>query len=86
MNVNAIDTFGQEIASAAMRTLIRVCPEVRRASPTQLEAACAAMRATSPAVIDQLLDDAKAAPWVANLAVTHAALAIALEGAKVIRG
>lgn len=80
-----IDALGQQIATAAMRTLIRICPETRQASSERLDAACAAMRAASPAVIDQLLANAKEAPWITSVAATDAALTIALAGAEAIR-
>ena len=52
MNTESIDRLGQALGQAALRTLIKLCPEVRTASEERLEAACAAMRAK-----------AKDAPW-----------------------
>ena len=46
-NPNVIDALGQQLATAALRTLIRLCPEVRTASTAQLDAACAEMRRRS---------------------------------------
>lgn len=58
--------------------------EVTAASRDELEAACAAMRAKSRAVMEQLLDDARAAPWVAEAAF-HAALDLAQAGLAALR-
>lgn len=80
-----IDALGKKLGDAALRTLIEICPQVRTASSEQLQTACAAMRARSREVVDQLLDDARDAPGVAHLAFITAALTLAQEGAKVIR-
>ena len=85
-NPNAIDALGQQLATAALRTLIRLCPEVRTASTAQLDAACAEMRAQTRDVIDQLFADAKAAPWLADAAVATAALTLAHSGMVALRG
>ena len=47
MNASAtktIDTLGAALAEAAMRTLVRLCPEARNATTATLDAACVAMR------------------------------------------
>ena len=85
-NPTAIDALGQQLATAAMRTLIRLCPEVRAASTAQLDAACAAMRAQTRDVVDQLFADAKAAPWLADAALATAALTLAHAGIEALRG
>ena len=85
-NPNAIDALGQQLATAALRTLIRLCPEVRTASTVQLDAACTAMRSQTADVIDQLFADAKAAPWLADAALATAALTLAHAGMVALRG
>ena len=85
MNQQAIDTLGQRLGQAALTVLVRICPETRNASNDQLEAACVAMRAKSRPVVDELLADAKAAPWMAEIAFQTAALTLAQEGVRVLR-
>lgn len=85
MNTAAIDSLDNNLATAALRTLVRVCPEIRTASPETLELVCAAMRAKSPAVIDELFDDGSAAPWMAEAIFASAVLSLAHEGIKVVR-
>jgi hypothetical protein len=85
MNQQAIDTLGLRLGQAALTVLVRICPETRSASNDQLEAACAAMRAKSKPVVDELLADAKAAPWMAEIAFQTAALTLAQEGVRVLR-
>ena len=86
MNTANLDTLGNKLANAALTTLIRLCPEVRTASEQQLEAACAAMRAKSGQAIDELLEDGKACPWMAETIFASAAMTLAAEGVKVLRG
>ena len=86
MNTASIDTLGNKLGTAALTTLVRLCPEVRTASTQQLDAACAAMRAKSKEAIDELLADAKAAPWMADAAFASAVLTLAHAGIKVMRG
>ena len=83
--MNSIDALGQRLGTAALTTLVRLCPEVRSASPARQEAACAAMRAKAGEAIDELLDDAKAAPWLAEVAFASAVLSLANEGVRVLR-
>lgn len=85
MNHAAIDTLGQRLGQAALTVLVRICPETRSASNDQLEAACVAMRSKSKQVVDELLADAKAAPWMAEIAFQTAALTLAQEGVRVLR-
>ncbi len=80
-----IDTLGQALAQAAMRGVIRLCPEVRTATTAQLETVCVAMRATSSKVVAQLLDDAKAVPALAEAAFVTAALTMAQAGVDAFR-
>jgi hypothetical protein len=84
--MNSIDILGQRLGTAALTTLVRLCPEIRIASPARQEAACAAMRAKSKEAIDELLDDAKAVPWLAEVAFASAVLTLANEGVRVLRG
>ncbi len=86
MNTNAPDTLATKLAEAALTVLVRSCRnEVSAASRDDLEAACAAMRAKARPVIDQLLDDARAAPWVGEMAFHAAALELAQAGIAVLR-
>ena len=85
MKNESIETLGSRLGDAALRTLVRLCPEIRSASTETLDAACAAMRAKSREVIDEPLDDAKAAPWMAQVAFQTAVLTLAQEGIKVVR-
>ena len=75
MYADKLDTLGKKLADTALTLLVRLYPEVRQASTTELDAACAAMRAKSRSVIDELIDDAKDAPGVAHIAFQTAALA-----------
>jgi hypothetical protein len=84
--MNSIDLLGQRLGTAALTTLVRLCPEIRIASPARQEAACAAMRAKAGETIDELLANAKAAPWLAEVVFASAVLALANEGIKVLRG
>jgi hypothetical protein len=59
MYADKLDTLGKKLADTALTLLVRLYPEVRQASTTELDAACAAMRAKSRSVIDELIDDAK---------------------------
>ena len=81
-----LDTLGKKLGNAALTTLIRLCPEIRTASDELREAACAAMRAKSREAIDELLDDGKACPWMAETIFASVALGLAQEGVKVMRG
>jgi hypothetical protein len=42
------------------------------------------MRATARPVVDELIDDACDAPWVAHIAFQSAALTLAQEGIRVL--
>lgn len=80
MNTHAIETLGQKLGTAALTTLVRICPAIRSATQAQQNAACAAMRSKVPQVLDELLDNAQAAPWVADAAFALAALTLAQAG------
>jgi len=80
-----IDTLGKQLGDAALTLLVRLYPEVRKASSDRLEAACAAMRAKARSVVDELLGDARQAPSVAHLALQTAALTLAHEGIRVLK-
>ncbi len=81
----SIDTLGSKLGQAALTTLVRLCPDVRTASAEKLDLACAAMRAKSRPVVDELLADVTAAPWIAETAFASAVLTLAHEGIKVLR-
>jgi hypothetical protein len=83
---DTIDTLGEKLGDAALTIFVRLCPEVRSAPAAQLDAACAAMRAKSGEVVRQLLDDSRDAPWIAHIAFQTAALTLAHEAVKVMRG
>ena len=85
MDVNKLDSLGKKLADAALTLLVRLYPAVRQASNAELEAACAAMRARSRSVLDELIDDARAAPGVAHFAFQSAALSLAHEGIRVLQ-
>ena len=85
MYADKLDTLGQKLADAALTMLVRLYPDVRTASTTELDADCAEMRAKSRAVIDELIDDAKDAPGVANIAFQTAALTLAHEGIQALK-
>ncbi len=86
MNTAAPDLLATQLAKAALTVLVRTCrQEVAAASRDDLETACAAMRAQARPVLDRLLDDARAAPWVAEAAFHAAALELAQAGMAVLR-
>ena len=85
MDANKLDSLGKKLADAALTLLVRLYPAVRQASNAELEAACAAMRARSRSVIDELIDDARAAPGVAHFAFQSAALSLVHEGIRVLQ-
>ena len=86
MNTTTPDTLATKLAEAALTVLVRTCrKEVAAASRDDLEAACAAMRAKSRTVMEQLLDDARVAPWVAEAAFHAAALDLAQAGIAELR-
>jgi len=85
MYADKLDTLGKKLADTALTLLVRLYPEVRTASTTELDAACAAMRAKSRSVIDELIDDAKDAPGVAHIAFQTAALTLAHEGIQSLK-
>ena len=82
----SLDTLGHKLGEAALTLLVRLYPEVRQATTTQLDAACAAMRAQVGSVLDELLTDAREAPTVAHVAFQSAALSLAHAGIQVLKG
>ena len=81
-----LDTLAKALANAAMTVLVRSCrKEVAGASHARLESACAAMRAKARPVLDQLLDDAHAAPWVAEAVFAVVALELAQSGIAALK-
>ena len=86
MDISNLDTLAKKLADAALTALVRTCrEEVASATRDELEAACAAMRAKSPGVIDQMLDDVRIAPWAAENAFRCAALDLAQVGIATLR-
>ncbi len=81
-----LDTLGNKLGTAALTTLIRLCPEIRTASEELREAALAAMRSQSSVAIDELLDDGKACPWMAETIFASAVMTLVNAGVKVLRG
>jgi hypothetical protein len=81
-----LETLGNKLGTAALTTLIRLCPEIRTASDDLREAACAAMRAKSQQAIDELLDDGQACPWMAETIFASAVMTLVNAGIKVLRG
>jgi len=87
MNTTVPDTLAVKLAEAALTILVRACrKEVATASNAELETACASMRACARTVVDQLLDDARNAPWIAESAFHAAALELAEAGIASLRG
>ena len=80
-----LETLGNKLGTAALTTLIRLCPEIRTASDDLREAACAAMRAKSQQAIDELLDDGQACPWMAETIFASAVMTLVNAGIKVLR-
>ena len=86
LNSANLNALGQRIGHEALTTLVRLCPEVRDASPERLEAACAAMRGKVPEAVDELLTDVNDAPWLYQVAFTSAVLTLVHAGVQVIKG
>jgi len=82
---NPIDALGNKLGEAALTLLIRLCPEVRTTTAERQNAACAAMRAVSKSVVNELIDDARDAPGVGHLAFQTAALTLAHEGIRALQ-
>ena len=80
-----IENLGAGIANGALTALVRLYPAIREANEAQRERACAAMRAKSREVVDQMLDDTTAAPWLASPSLQLAILSLAQEGIKVLK-
>jgi len=80
MNTQALTLLSDKLSHTALTMLVRTCPAIRNATATQQEGACAAMRAQVPCVIDELLEGAQDAPWVADAAFALAALSLAQAG------
>ncbi|TSE28130.1 hypothetical protein Tther_02330 [Tepidimonas thermarum] len=86
MKYDKVDALGERLAEAALTVLVRTYrKEVAAASRDELESACAAMRTQARPVLDRLLDDARAAPWIAEAAFHAAALELAHAGIAVLR-
>jgi hypothetical protein len=86
MNTAAPETLATKLAEAALTVLVRTCRQaVAAATDETLEAVCAAIRAQAKPVVEQLLADAREAPWVAEAAFHAAALELAQAGIAVLR-
>ncbi|TAL72876.1 MAG: hypothetical protein EPN79_02215 [Burkholderiaceae bacterium] len=86
MNLENLDSLGSKIAYAAMTIMVRTCRiEVAAASNADVEAALASMRARARVAVDQLLDDAQGAPWIAETAAQAAAFELAEAGIATLR-
>ena len=86
MSTTDLDTLGHKLAQAALTVLVRSCrQEIASAKQQHLEDACAAMRIQSASVIEQLLDDVRAAPWLGEQAFASATLTLAEAGVRVLR-
>lgn len=84
-STNTIDSLGKQLANDALTCLIRIYPRVSTESAERIDAACAAMRAVSKTVLNQLLDDARDAPGVELVAYQIAVLTLAHEGIKSLK-
>lgn len=84
-NTAALEALGLKLADAALRTLVRLCPEIRTASPARQAAACAAMRTQVGPALDELLDDAQAAPWLAEVVFSSAVMTLVNAGIQALR-
>ena len=82
---HSIERLGAGIANGALTALVRLYPAIGEANEGQRERACAAMRAKTREVVDQLLDDTKAAPWLATPSLQLAILTLAQEGIRVLK-
>lgn len=80
MNKQALTLLADKLSHTALTMLVRTCPAIRVATAAQQEGACAAMRAQVPEVVDELLNNAQDAPWVADAAFALAALSLAQAG------
>jgi hypothetical protein len=86
MDPTKIDALGTRLAQAAMTMVVRTCREqVARATHEELDDVCAAMRARSRPVVNRLIDDAKAAPWIAEAAFAAAVADMAQAGIAALR-
>jgi len=83
--IHNMEKLGAGIANGALTALVRLYPAIREADEAQRERACAAMRAKTREVFDQMLDDTKAAPWLATPNLQLAILTLAQEGIKVLK-
>jgi hypothetical protein len=87
MNTQTSGTLADKLAEAALTILVRTCrKEVAVARKDELEIALTAMRERAKPVLDQLLDDARQAPWIAEMAFHAAALDLAQAGIATLRG
>jgi hypothetical protein len=83
--IETMDALGAGLANGALTTLVRLFPAIREANESQRERACVAMRAKTREVVDQMLDDTKAAPWLAQAHLQLAIVTLAQEGIRVLK-
>jgi hypothetical protein len=83
--IQTMDALGAGLAHGALATLVRLFPAIREANEAQRERACAVMRAKSREVVDQMLDDTKASPWLAQALLQLAIVTLAQEGIRVLK-
>lgn len=82
----SLEDLVDRLHDAALTILMRTCrPELDRAGLDELEAVCVAMRARARPAMEQLLDDLRDAPSVAEAAFQVAALDMAQAGIEVLR-
>ncbi len=79
--MNEIDKAGTIVAEAAMRIVARH-PKMTAA---HIDAVIAAMKAATPRIVGQLIEDITGAPTVSNYATQAAVLELAQAGINEIR-
>jgi len=84
MNDKDLERLGKRIAKDALVRLIDLVPGIRYMPSARLEAACAAMRANSRAVVAKMLDDATAAPERVMTVFDEAIMTLAKTGVKAL--
>lgn len=86
MKTHPVEMLGVKLAEAAMTLMARTCrAELAVATDRQLEASCKAMRAKAREVVNQLLDDAREVPWMAQAAFAAATLDLASAGISALK-
>jgi hypothetical protein len=78
-------TLGAKLGEAALTAFVRLCPEAAKASNSQLEYALQAMHAQSQPTVEELMDDLREAPWIAEWAWLNAVMSLVAEGTRAFR-